>query len=388
LLLLAVFAATIVVASDLYQESVFDSMRGPDPERSDFRSLDLAETDKLLATLSGPSVGKVSTRRLNHVGTLLVHRARLGYFKILSDATPLSTMEGQRRAKVEDNLWQLTNMLRMQEQSRYSFETGGYSALENYRRQSFIRVDLRRAFDFFAASWVRRPPQPEVVARLGQIQSLLGNEKRAGEFLEQSTILAPTNVRLHMTAGLTNLFHGNSVAAFPHLKRILELDPNEFVKTISLVRGFTGRISNSLDNETIARQIIPDNAEMIYNFAIKQLDADDPLRKELLDKAELLLGDVSPSNTDGILLRANILLANQDFVRGLEFLKSAVISQPFDQASRFRLTELLIEQNELDEAQDHAEELIQINAKHGPYIALLKKIKELQTERKLNPNTN
>ena len=388
LLLLAVFAICIVVTSDLYQESVFESVRGPDPQRSDFRSLDLAQTDQQIKSLTGPSIGKVSTRRLNQVGMLLVHRARLKYFKTLCESAPISTLNAQQRTKVEDNIWQLTNLVRMQEQAQFAFETGGFAALENFRRQAFIGNDLRQAYDFFAASWVRRPPQPEIVARLGQIQSLLGNEKRAAEFMEQSTILAPTNVRLHLNAGLTSLFYGNTAKAIPHFKQILELDPNEFAKTISLVRGFTGRVSNSLDNTTIARQIIPDNPEMIYNFAFKHLDADDPLRKELLDKAELLLGDVSPTNTKGILLKANVLLANQDFERGLEFLKSAVISQPFNQANRFRLAELLVEQNDLDEARNHADELILVNAKYGPYIALLKKIKELQTKRKMTPNSN
>ena len=141
--------------------------------------------------------------------------------------------------------------------------------------------------------------------------------------MEQSTILAPTNVRLHLNAGLTSLFYGNTAKAIPHFKQILELDPNEFAKTVSLVRGFTGRVSNSLDNTTIARQIIPDNPEMIYNFAFKHLDADDPLRKELLDKAELLLGDVSPTNTKGIAGMARIALGAGDIENAQEILSMA-----------------------------------------------------------------
>ncbi len=153
--------------------------------------------------------------------------------------------------------------------------------------------------------------------------------------------------------------------------------PEEYERVIVLLKGFSGRITEALDDRLIAEAVLPSNPDLMYRFASTRLAAESPLRQELLEQADALLGDVLASNYKGLILKADILLANGDREGGIRQLDAAVISEPYNEANRFRLAELLLEQGDLLTAKKHVEQLLTINSKSAMYAALLKRVNDL-----------
>jgi tetratricopeptide (TPR) repeat protein len=176
---------------------------------------------------------------------------------------------------------------------------------------------------------------------------------------------------------MTHLYERRPAEAAPHFRKILELAPEEFNRVVILLKGFTGRITTALDDRLIATEVLPSDAEMLYLYATERMVAEDPLRLELLSRANELLGEVLASNYKGLILKANILLATGDRPGGIRQLDAAVISEPYNENNRFRLAQLLLEEGELLAAKKHVEQLLLINSKSAAYTDLLKKVNDL-----------
>jgi len=335
----------------------------------------LAQTDEQLGRYLALKSRRTATW-FNKLGLLYLHRARLGYFEMLCAATPLETLSEDKRQPVRNNLWELTALPRMQEQAYRSEEEGGYAAARNFRSKPFFQ-DLGLAFECFVNSMRLKPAQPETLSRLSQLQFLFGQAESSEKLSDLANRLAPTNVGLQLASGMTRLYERRPVEAAPHFRRILELAPEEYNRVVVLLKGFTGRITTALDDRLIATEVLPTDPEILYRYATERLPADDPLRGELLTRANELLGDVLASNFKGLILKANILLALGDRAGGIRQLDAAVVSEPYNESNRFRLAQLLLEEGELLAAKKHVEQLLLINAKAAPYAELLKKVNEL-----------
>ncbi len=372
---LAAFALCVLVAIDLWSASKLDAIWISQPAQLDADTYPRELTDQQIERYLAYNNRRTSTW-FSKLGQLYLHRARLAYFDLLCSATPLETLTEEKRNQVRRNLWELTTLARMEEQAYMSEEEGGYAAARNFRTQPFFR-DLALAFECFVNSARLRPAQPEVLSRMSQLQFLF-NQPRSSELLSDLSIrLAPTNIGLQFAAGMTRLYERRPEVSAPHFRRILELAPEEYERVIVLLKGFSGRITEALDDRLIAEAVLPSNPDLIYRFASTRLAAESPLRQELLEQADALLGDVLASNYKGLILKADILLANGDREGGIRQLDAAVISEPYNEANRFRLAELLMEQGDLLTAKKHVEQLLTINSKSAVYAALLKRVNDL-----------
>ncbi|MFN9880951.1 MAG: O-antigen ligase family protein [Planctomycetota bacterium] len=372
---LTAFALCVLVGVDLFSVARVDALWISQPAELTPQTYSLAQTDEQLGRYLALKSRRTATW-FNKLGLLYLHRARLGYFEMLCAATPLETLSEDKRQPVRNNLWELTALPRMQEQAYRSEEEGGYAAARNFRSKPFFQ-DLGLAFECFVNSMRLKPAQPETLSRLSQLQFLFGQAESSEKLSDLANRLAPTNVGLQLASGMTRLYERRPVEAAPHFRRILELAPEEYNRVVVLLKGFTGRITTALDDRLIATEVLPTDPEILYRYATERLPADDPLRGELLTRANELLGDVLASNFKGLILKANILLALGDRAGGIRQLDAAVVSEPYNESNRFRLAQLLLEEGELLAAKKHVEQLLLINAKAAPYAELLKQVNEL-----------
>lgn len=372
---LAAFALCVLVAVDLYSVSRIDALWLAQPAELTPQNLPAPQTDEQIERYLAVKSRRTATW-FNKLGQLYLHRARLGYFDLLCSATPLETLSEEKRQQVKDNLWGLTVLPRMQEQAYRSEEEGGYAAARNFRTQPFFQ-DLALAFECFVNSTRLKPAQPETLSRMSQLQFLFNQQQSSEQLSSLANRLAPNNLGLQFTSGMTRLYERRPAEAAAHFRRILELAPEEYNRVVILLKGFTGRITTALDDQLIATEVLPADPDLLYRYATERLAADNPLREELLSRANELLGDVIASNYEGLILKANILLATGDRPGGIRQLDAAVISEPYNEPNRFRLAQLLLEEGELTAAKKHAEQLLLINSKSAAYAELLKKVNDL-----------
>jgi tetratricopeptide (TPR) repeat protein len=371
---LAAFALCVLVAVDLYSASKIDSLWMKQPSELDYKSMPLATTDAEIERFK-----ELKSRRnsvwYNKLGALYLHRARLAYFDLLSSATPIDILTEDKQEQVRRNLWDLTTLARMEEQAYMSEEQGGYAAARNFKNQPFFQ-DLALALECFVNSTRLKPAQPETLSRMSQLQYLFNRNSSSEKLSGLALRLAPNNVGLQYAAGLTKLFERKAEAASPHFQRILELVPEDYNRVIVLLKGFSGRITKPLDNRLIAEKVLPSSPALKFQFATTLLSADNPLRSELLDQAEELLKNVLPSDSKGLLLKADVLLAKGDRPGGIKQLEKTLVSDPYNHTNRLRLAGLLLEEGELLEARKHLEQLLNSDSKSSTYNNLMKKVNE------------
>lgn len=372
---LGAFALCVLVAVDLYSISRVDAVWMSLPAELTPETLSASQTDTQIERFLAVKSRRTSNW-FNKLGQLYLHRARLKYFELLCSSTPLETLNEEKRGQVRENLWELTALPRMQEQAYQSEEEGGYAAARNFRALGFF-PDLTLAFECFLNSMRLKPAQPEILSRMSQLQFLFKQQQSSERLSALANQLAPTNIGLQFASGLTRLYERRPQEAAPHFRRILELAPREYNRIAALLKGFTGRITTALDDQLIAREVLPPDPELLYLFASGQLAEGNPLRAELLDRANGLLGDVLASDYQGLLLKANILLANGDRPAGIRQLDAAVVSEPYNEPNRFRLAQLLLEERDLFAAKKQIEQLLLINSKSAVYNEFLKKVNDL-----------
>lgn len=380
LISLGVFALTVLVGLDLFQMANYQAIITRRLDQADVLSLGREVTNReiqLVREMSRLRDGE----RFARLGALYLHRARLEYFDSITRDIPLADLPEDRRTDVIRNLWEMTHLLRMQERMRVLEEVNGIAGLTNFRAQPFFR-DLATAYELLGNSLRNKPVQPENRARMGQLQHLLGNAELAVEHLESAVKLAPHNLYLRRIAGESHLLMGNPTAAAPHFRRLLELAPEDYSKVIHLLLAQTGRINQPVAKPIIAELFLPANPEMLYDFATQHL-ADHPgLREELLSKADGLLGEVSLTNEQHLLLKANIRLDLGDWEGSIVALESAVVCSPYNEAARLKLAQLLAEHDQLEPARKHAEHLVVLNSRHKPYLEFLSEIRDRLNQRR------
>jgi tetratricopeptide (TPR) repeat protein len=385
LVCLAAFGLCLLTSFSLFRQAETEDRLLPARQVWDYANMPLDVTEERIELLSSTLATSNHSTQLNELGRLWIHRSRLLFWESMLKLLPSDVGKPENQEKINNQFWSIATLGRMEEQMGDFRMRLGNSFANEFQREEFMANSLLPAVDAFYASLKLRPVQPEIQIQLGQILCLVGDRELAQQTIERAVASAPNNVNIRITASLSNLFLGDLEQAIPHLRRTLELDPAQFVKAISLIQGLTGRISVPVSDKVIADRIIPENPQLVYDYAIKFVPESSPLRSDLLGKADSMLKSVSLSDYKNVLLKANILLAKGDTEQGIEQLEMAVVSNPSDQATQYRLAKLQFENGKLDKALRHAKRLNQMNETNKNYEQLLLEVqKAIDTERLFN----
>lgn len=380
----------LIVTLDFYQRKQVDAQIRSMPRRLLPSNLSEAETERRIEQLIATSKRGATTESLNQLAELWIHRARLAYWDALKAELGTSRLSEIQRDEVEDNLWQLTSVLRMQEQVGYLRFVRGVSFAAEFRRTPWVQRYLPLAREALLSSLRLVPLQPEAQVRWMQLEAIMGDVgDEALDRLDQAVQLAPTNMNLRYIAALSHCFVDRIERAFPHLRVMLQLDEGQFTRTVKFMRGLSGRIPHPIDNQIVIEQILPTNPRLMLDYATRYLDDEPELKRMLLDKAYDMLAVKTLSDLDAIRLRADVSVAGGHIDRAIQDLRSIVTADANDQRSHIKLIRLLLDANLPNEALQHAERLARINSRNREVARLLEEAQKAAGDSKSpNPQQN
>ena len=378
---LVLFAGATMVAIDLHRRAGLDELMRPRAIHFDRETMDLESTNQRIAELS-ERISRASTvNAWNYAGELWIHRARLLKYEELSkpvedefqNALRLigdgdTTQLFKNREIYLNNMWQLTELPRMQENASFLRRTG--ATFEAARFLAGPRENLAAAEQYFLFSRRVSPLQPLVHLRLGEIGGVIGDSHAGDEDFERALRLAPANADFRLIAAIHYLQSENKTAAVPHLRKYLELLPKKFSRLMDLLTGGANRDLDRLSEQVIAEQIISEDPRMLYEFATKYMSEDSPSRLKVLQRAAALLVEKAHSRRELTLLMGDIYLAQGDLENSIEEYRLALISQPNDPNTRYKRAKLLRQAGRLEEAFKEAKYLKQCDSQNSAYTKL------------------
>ena len=331
ILLLIIFAGLAMFALDFYRKCEIQTVvRGEYRSRSfSYDHPTLEETDELIAKLQ-PKVERTrSGEGINYMAKLLIHRCRL---------QALAAMTGI--GEDSKQLWDRTSLDMMQENA-WSFRRDGqpFTAMA-FIREPFITENLPWARQYLLEDRKIDPMDAQVHLLLGQVNALVGKKSEAAHDIERAIMLAPSQINLKYFAGFYYLQTGNKKQAASHLRGLLESSPQQFNQVMKIIFGGSNRNFAAIDQMTVARDIVPDDPKLLFQLANKYLDSGSEAKSLALNRAERILLDSSTSDTELLLLRAEVLFEKAEYADSIEQFDSYLDSRPQDYKTHLRVAQI------------------------------------------------
>lgn len=364
------FSAAVIAALFFWRYWAVDSRVVRDVESLEPARMDLAATEAHLAAMADPTRESGRAQDATYLGGVCFRIARLKWHQKIAAATLAPNLSGERRAELEKSLWLATAPGPMLEHVSFLGQRAGASFVSEFLAEDFARRDLPAVVRFLTSASARRPLDPEHQITIAQLELLRSNGAAGTELIERAIEMCPGSFNLRQRAALALLTSGNRGAATGHLRAMLELAPDQFFQTITLLKNETARLPRPLDDDTIASEVLPDDPAQLYGFATRYAAGQPELRKILLRRAAGLMEEASPADHVLMVLKADVQLALGQTEDGIELLRLALTSDPNDSPVRYRLARLLLDNDETREAEEHAERLVAGNNRHQPYIDL------------------
>ena len=368
--LLLVFAGATLTVVDSSRHATIERHAKRNVWQLRYDELDLEETDRQIEELSKLASRTVSVQCLNQLGELWVHRCRLGMWENVKSLDVYQDLPNDSDGDVvKRRLWAVTRLSRLYENfSRLKSESEFNAA--QFLNQESISFNLSYAYQYFVLSRQVSPLQPRVHLQLARIHSVFNRLEVAQSELERAIELAPGNTDIRIAAGLLWLQQGQQDRACAQFKRALELRPKDFKKTLNTVFGLSRRFVDPLDAREVFDKVIPDEPRMLYQLATEYVEPESLLRLEILEKADLLLGEVSKANKNELLLSANLKLQLNLVDEGMELLNDVLVSYPGDNKVRYKLTELYLDIGQIENAEKELGKLLKSDSRNKQYKAL------------------
>lgn len=366
--LVVVFASLTMVGMDLNRKSRVNSLKPP--AKLTFENLSHGEVDHRIAELQRLAASTKSVDAMNQLGILGIHRTRLEMFELFKSRVSISDTDTESLKRI----WDQTSLIRLQQESELRGQSSKLSQ-KLLRELETFQENLPFAKHWFEESLRVSPLQPEVQLTIGEIVSLLYGIDQARPYIERALRIAPSNTILLRNATVLYMQAGRFNDAAAHMKRYLELVPDEFNLMMRVNADQMLIFNQKVDQDLILNEMLPENAEILYQFASGYAEADSLTQKTALERAEDLLDTVSQSDLSVTILRGRIKLAMGDYESAIDFLDKALRSNPNDQSVKRNLIEILVAQERYEDALEHARDLIRSNDQNRRYRQLFNSIK-------------
>ena len=387
-IVLVLFAASTMVALDLYRKSQLDQFMRPRISRLNRENMDLKKTEERIAALTRLIQRTPTSECMNYLGDLWMHRSRLHLYDSMTESVEFKEafelMDSERQAQLSENLWNLTHIQRVQETACFLRRMESRYDLVKFLNRPAISDDLPWALTYFKYSRESSPIQPLVHLRIAEIKGVIGEARSGDVDMERALRLAPSNPAFRKVAGIYYLQSGLVDGAIDHLNQYLKLDPRGYQKLMNVLTGRTSRNIVPVPEEKIL-QIIPGNGKMIFDYVDKYMPEDSPQVGEFLERAASVVLEVKyPKREDNILL-GQIRARQGELELALDAYETALRRDPNDLAVKYETALLLKGVGRLDEALSRAKELKSRGPKKASYDRLVDEIEqEISTLNKLN----
>ena len=376
-IVLVMFAASTMVALDLYRRSKLDQYMSPRISRLNRENMDLNKTTDRIAALTRLIQQTPTSECMNYLGDLWMHRSRLQLYDSMTESIEFQEafelMDPKRQAQLSENLWNLTHIQRVQETACSLLRIESRYDLVKFLNRPAISEDLPWALTYFKYSRESSPIQPLVHLRIAEIKGVIGDVRSGDVDMERALRLAPSNPSFRKVAGIYYLQSGLVDGSIDHLKQYLKLAPNGYQKLMNILTGRTSRNIVPVSDEKIL-QIIPDDGKMIFDYVDKYMLNESPQQEEFLERAASVVLEIKyPKREDDILL-GQIRARQGELELALDAYETAGRRDPNDLAVKYEITLLLKGLGRLDEALALAKVLKLRGPKKPSYDRLVKEI--------------
>ena len=375
--LVVLFALTTVVTLDLNRKSRIEAIKSPRMLEQDTLTFD--QVNERIHELSQLAATSQSFRAMNELGRLAIYRARLELFDQYKDEFPSAVLDQDQRKRI----WDATSLIRLQQESE-NLKRQSKLSQERFLNNASVQENLPYAKYWLEQSLRQSPLQPEVQITLGEISSILFGIESGSPYLERSIKIAPSNAILLQQVAALYIHAGEFAKAAPHMSKFLELDPDQFDLMMQIVTNQMNEDLGAVDHELILNEMLPEDPQLLYQYAKFFAEPESLLQKIALEKAEVILEKVSQSDPDVIILKGRIRLEMGDVPTGVSFLEQALVTNPINENVRYELVQVLVAEERFDEALSHTRQLLLTNDKNRRYRILEDSIKSKIDELRKN----
>lgn len=316
---------------------------------------DVEETERLIKDIA-PLVEKTQNLEgLTYVAELFIHRCRVNTLDELinTSGTSLDSLNEESR----NNIWDRTSLDGLHEMVWALQDDGNLVSQQEFRQ--FIRGDLEGAKNYLRAARRVAPMHARTHLLLAQVNALVGTSVDASRDSERAIFLAPKKPNYRFVAGLCYLQARKINESAVHLREMMILEPRTYYSRIRpLTFGGSNRSLPRVDYELLASEIMPDNAKLLYDVACDLPENADAARAIALERADGLLQNISASNEQDVLLKAEVKLKKGEIASAIEIFQGRLDSKPSDYGTHLRTARLLIQVRDLEEAKSKLEYIL------------------------------
>ena len=352
LLLLVVFAALAMFALDHYRKwQVQNIVRGEFSVRSFTHDHPtLAETDELVEQLK-PIVEQTRYGEgVDYMARLLIHRCRLQLLELLQFDNSIEDPE---------QIWPRTSLDLIHENAWALQRDGKIFSSAGFLRGPYVTENLPWARQYLLESRKIDPMESQTHFLLGQVNSIIGKSSTASADLERAIKLAPNKTDLKYLAGFYYLQTGNSEKAAGHFRDLLSNEPHQFRKIMKVIFGGSGRNVAAMKEMTVVKDLMPDNPKLLYQLVKNHLPRSSPVREMALRRGLDLLSNLSASDRELLLVKAEILFELQLYADALEQFGYCLDSKPQDYKTHLRVVEIHLLLSDLETAETKLDYVLQ-----------------------------
>lgn len=347
ILLLMTFAALAMFSLDNYRKWQIQSIvNGDYPVRAfTHDNPSLSETNRIVEELK-PMVERTrSSEGVNYMARILIHRCRLQL---------LDQLSADNQVEAAENIWQRTS-LDMIHGNAVAFQNDGqiFTSAE-FLRGPYVTENLPWARQYLLESRKIDPMEWQTHLLLGQVNALIGNRATASADIERAIMLAPNKTNLKFLAGFYYLQSRDTDKAVRHLRNLLETEPSQFKEVMKIIFGESQRSVATVSDMTVASDLIPDNPKLLYQLG-KTLPASSLARAVALKRALGLLSNLSASDREMLLIKAEALFLLERYAESLEQFESCLDSKPDDYKTHLRVTQIHLLLSDLETADSKLE---------------------------------
>lgn len=375
LVLLVVFALMAMFALDYYRKWRIQSVvRGEFPARTfAFDSPSLLEVDEVINELKPLVETTRSSEGVDYMARIFIHRMRLQLLDKLTEDNQVD-----ERAQ----LWQRTSLDMIHENAWALEQDGQIFSAANFKRSDFITENLRWSRQYLLESRKIDPMEAQTHLMLGQVNAIIGDSTTASEDMERAIMLAPNKIDLRYLGGFYYLQTGNRQKAAEHFRELLDNEPRQFRKVMKIIFGGATRSIGSIDEMTVVEKLLPDRPDLLYELATEHLPRSSPARVVALKRALSLLSDVSPSDREMLLVKADVLFELQRYADSIEQFQFCLDSKPDDYKTQFRVVKIHLMLSDLETAETKLNYIIKMTASEPLKKKCRKLLKEIEEQRK------
>lgn len=403
LALVLLFGATTAVSLDLYRRWVTQTIIRTPYVEDQWGLPDVNDLNERITRLAEVMRRSPSVRGSNHLAYLWLEKSKVDFCNAMANLEQVSQMREDNKRDWIQRQYAASSPAHIHERLQRLYDRSDIPA-KRFVENEFIGKYYEIAKAWYESSKQYSPIQPGVHMRLGEIKAViespfprtLDDVNLPNHDFERAARLAPSNTRNRLQAALFYLRSGDLDMAAPHLKEYLAFSPDRYPfvvrlldnRTVHAVRQFEnqgGRLRldeggrpirrvEPLSSQMVVEEFLPEEPDMLYQFAVDRLDNNPDLRMQTLDRADALLADATISQRDRLILKGRVRLEMGLFEEAIELLTLAVRSIPADDETRFILAQAQLRYGAYADAKENAERITRGDSRNRKYKALLKQV--------------